>query len=136
MSSISLRSLATCQVNKGLRGGSWLRKLLLISTLLPFFIIAGSLHLSAGEGTHKKMPHIPPFFPVTGKIINDKNEPLAGATVTVKGTRNSVVTDQEGSFRIEAEKGKVLVISSIGYREMEVKVGNQGTLLNVTLELI
>jgi TonB-linked SusC/RagA family outer membrane protein len=132
---ISLRSRAKDQVNMGLRGESWLKKLLLISTMLPVFIITGSLRLSAGEGTPGKVPHTPPFFPVTGKIINDKNEPLVGATVTVKGTRNSVVTDQSGTFRIEAEKGNVLVISSVGYREMEVSVGDQGDALNVTLEL-
>src|SRR5258705_2432201 len=136
MSIISLRSYAKGQVNPGLGGGTWLKKMLLISKLLPIFIIAGSLRLSAAEGTHEKMPHPPPLFPVTGKIINDKNEPLVGATVTVKGTRNSVVTNQTGSFTIEAEKGNVLVISSVGYREMEVKVGDQGTALNVALELI
>ena len=136
MSLISLRSRPKGQVNLRLRSGARFKKILLTGTLLIVFIIAGTLRLSAGEGANGEMPSTPPFFPVTGKILNDKNEPLFGATVTVKGTRNSVVTDKTGSFTIDAEKGTVLVISSVGYRETEVTVGDEGTALNITLELV
>ncbi|MES2775555.1 MAG: TonB-dependent receptor [Bacteroidota bacterium] len=92
-----------------------------MSTLLSVFMIAGSGQLLAK--------------PVTGTIHNDKNEPLAGATVTVKGTQNSVMTDTKGSFTIEAVKGNVLVISSVGFSDFEVTVGDQNTPLNITLEV-
>ena len=135
MSVIFLRSNVKGQVNPASRGVAWVKKMLLIGALLPVFIVAGSLQLSAGEDTGEKMPTTSHFFPVTGKIINDKNEPLVGATVTVKGSKNSVITDLAGSFTIDAAKGDVLVISSVGYREMEVRVGDQGAVVNVTLEL-
>lgn len=130
---ISSGSRVKGQINPG---GGWLKKILLVGALLPVFLTAGSLRLSAGEGTPGHSRHLPPFFPVTGKIINDKNEPLAGATVSIKGTQQSVITDRNGSFIIDAVKGNVLVISSVGYREMEVTVGDEGTAVNVTLELI
>ena len=94
-----------------------------------------TLQLSAREFTDEKIPGIPSFFPVTGKVSNDKNEPLAGATVTLKGTSKSVLTNEDGSFTIDAVKGNVLVISSVGYREMEVTVGDEGTPLNLTMVL-
>jgi outer membrane receptor protein involved in Fe transport len=72
---------------------------------------------------------------ITGSVKNQTGEPLARATVTLKGTQNTVVTDQNGSFTINAIKGNVLVISSVGYRDIEVKVGDQGMALNVTLNL-
>jgi TonB-linked SusC/RagA family outer membrane protein len=102
--------------------------------MLQVFLLAGTLQLSAKEIRHEKIPPVPSFFPVTGKISNDKNEPLAGATVSIKGTQKSVMTDQNGSFTIDAIKGDVLVISSVGYHELEVTVGDQGTSLNATLE--
>jgi len=70
----------------------------------------------------------------TGIIKNQTGEPLHGATVTIKGTRKSVITNQNGSFTIDAVKGNVLLISSVGYRQIEVKVGDLGTPLNVALE--
>jgi TonB-linked SusC/RagA family outer membrane protein len=124
--------------------------LLYLRTLLFAFILAGPLRLFAGEGTHEKMSPLPPFFPVTGKVTNDKNEPLVGATVSVKQSKKSAtdrdgaatsfgavrnaVTDQNGVFTIDASTGDVLVISSVGYREFEVKVGDQGAALNVKME--
>ena len=43
--------------------------------------------------------------PITGKVTNDKGEPLAGVTVQVKGLKTSAVTDADGNFRIDAPAG-------------------------------
>lgn len=135
MSLISSRSHVKGQINSGLRRGTWLTRALLIGTLLPAILTTGTLRLSAEEGTPDHRRPISSFFPVTGKITNNKNEPLVGATVTVKGTNKSVMTDQTGSFTIDAAKGDVLVVSSVGYGEVEVRVGDQGTAVNATLEV-
>ena len=135
MDLIVLRACAMGQTRLLLPDGSGIKKMLLITKLLAVFLVAGSLQLSAREHTNEKMPIISAYFPVKGTIYNEKNEPLAGATVTVKGTVNSVATDQSGSFTINAVKGNVLVVSSVGYREIELKVGGQGVVLNATLQL-
>jgi iron complex outermembrane receptor protein len=63
------------------------------------------------------------FTPITGIISNSKSgEPLAGATVSIKGKNKAVTTDSEGKFTINAEPGDVLVISSVGYLPYEVTV--------------
>ena len=62
---------------------------------------------------------------ISGKIIDKQtNEPLPGATVTIKGTLISEVTNNEGSFAFQkVNVGKViLVISYIGYETIEFLV--------------
>lgn len=132
----ALRSRAVGLGRFRLFGKPCMKKMLTIAQLLSVFILAGALQVSAKKGTNEKIPVKRLFFPVTGTVTNEKNEPLGGATVTIKGTNNSVVTDQNGSFTINAVKGNVLVISSVGYRNMELRVGNEGTVLNATLELV
>ncbi|HEU4903342.1 MAG TPA: carboxypeptidase regulatory-like domain-containing protein, partial [Flavisolibacter sp.] len=46
---------------------------------------------------------------VRGTLRSTTGEPLAGATVTVKGTNNSVITNAAGEFSINAPVGSTLV---------------------------
>ncbi len=70
---------------------------------------------------------------VSGKVSGNDGEPLNGATVTVKGTTNSIVTKQDGTFQLKvASENVVLVFSFVGYDEHEVKLGTQ-RILAVTL---
>jgi hypothetical protein len=62
--------------------------------------------------------------PITGKISDEKGEPVPGATVTVKGTNKSVIAEANGQFSITANKGDVLVISAVGIQGQEVTVGD------------
>lgn len=134
MGLIEPRSRAIGQAHFRLPGGRC-KKMLMILTMLTASTCVVSIEASAKEFRNEKLPFSPLFFPVTGTVLNEKSEPLIGATVTVKGTKNSVVTDKNGSFTINAKKGNVLVVSSIGYKEMELVVGEQGAAVNATLEL-
>lgn len=63
---------------------------------------------------------------VTGKIIDEKGEPLPGANVLVKGTTVGTTTDAGGSYSLSLSDGNViLVFSFIGYTSKEVAVNNQ-----------
>lgn len=64
---------------------------------------------------------------VRGRITNEKNEPVAGASVVVKGTTNGTTTNDNGQYQISAPANATLVVSSIGYPEKEIAVGNQTT---------
>lgn len=70
---------------------------------------------------------------VNGTVTDAKNEPVASATVTVKGTKRATQTNGSGFFSIQAQKGEVLVISSVGLRTTEVKVGD-GNAYNTRLQ--
>lgn len=70
---------------------------------------------------------------ISGVVTDAANQPLAGASVTVKGqTSGGSTTNQNGAFSIAANTGDVLLISSVGYTPQEEKVGAQTT-LNVSL---
>jgi len=64
---------------------------------------------------------------VHGKVTSNTGEPVAGASVVVKGTSVGTTTDDEGNYSIAANKGATLVISSINYDTKEVTVGNSNT---------
>lgn len=56
-------------------------------------------------------------YKVSGKIVNSKQEPLAFASVQVKGYSQGTVTKEDGRFEMELEEGKYeLVFSMVGYK--------------------
>ena len=58
---------------------------------------------------------------VTGTITDEKGEPLAGATVKVKGTENVVLTDQNGRFLLkDVNDDGIIQIIYVGYTTKEV----------------
>ncbi len=55
--------------------------------------------------------------------MTDKaGEPLIGVTVMVTGSSTGVATDIDGNFSLDAEKGKTLRVSYVGYITQDVKV--------------
>ena len=74
---------------------------------------------------------VPAPIKVTG-TVEDPEGPVVGASVKVKGTKTGVVTDIDGNFVINAEKGQILEVSYVGCKTAEVKV--TGAPLAITLE--
>ncbi len=71
--------------------------------------------------------------PITGVVNDVAGAPLAGVTVTVKGSRTAVQTDTDGKFSIDVPDNGVLVFSTVGYKTIEVSVKGE-TSLNVQME--
>lgn len=71
---------------------------------------------------------------VTGNVKDSMGEPVIGATVMEKGTKNGTVTDFDGNFTLKmSSTSHDLQISYVGMKTANVKVGNK-TQLDVTLE--
>ncbi len=68
---------------------------------------------------------------VQGHVKDATGEPVIGATVTVVGTTNTVVTDFDGNFTITAPAGAQLQVSSIGLQPQTVTVAP-----NLVIELV
>jgi TonB-linked SusC/RagA family outer membrane protein len=64
---------------------------------------------------------------VSGTVKDDKGEPVASATVSVKGKNVSTTTATNGSFSISAKANDVLVISAVSFTEQEVTVTSAST---------
>ena len=61
---------------------------------------------------------------ITGVVQDSKGAAVEGATITESGTRNTVVTKSDGSFTISVKENATLVISSIGFEEVQLKTGS------------
>lgn len=73
---------------------------------------------------------------VSGCISADDGEPLAGASVMVKGTTIGTNADIDGSYSIKAPataEGYILVFQYLGMKTQEIKITSART-LNVVLE--
>lgn len=70
---------------------------------------------------------------IPGKVSDEKGEGLPGVSISLLGTTKGTTTDANGNFSIDAEKGDILIFSSIGYEKKEIKIGNE-TLIQVSLK--
>jgi outer membrane receptor protein involved in Fe transport len=70
---------------------------------------------------------------VSGKVTDEKGEPLIGVTVMVKETTKGANTNIDGKYSIPVSgTAPKLVYSFVGYQKKEVIVGNQ-TIINVSM---
>ncbi|MBB6109330.1 TonB-linked outer membrane protein, SusC/RagA family [Mucilaginibacter lappiensis] len=69
---------------------------------------------------------------ISGKVVDEKGEPLVGVSVRIKGTTTGTQTDANGNFTLDADSKTVLIVSYIGFSTKEVIVGSK-TSLTITL---
>ena len=65
---------------------------------------------------------------IKGKVVDDQNLPLPGASVLVQGTLRGTMTDIDGNYNISALPADTLVFSMVGTATMKVGVGNRTTI--------
>lgn len=63
---------------------------------------------------------------IHGKVLDDRDAPLPGATVALKGTQMGLVSDKDGKFRIELpdQKNLILQISFLGMETREITLSD------------
>ena len=67
---------------------------------------------------------------VQGRIVDAKsNEPLIGVTVKEAGTSHGVVTDLDGCFTISVSPDAKLLVSYVGYKNLQVPVKGKNKLM-------
>lgn len=82
----------------------------------------------------RQMPSGGESVRVSGRLVDSNGEPVIGASALIKGTTTGVVADADGRFSIEADKGDVIVFSSLGYTSYEYKVGGRVSNLDIVLD--
>ena len=71
---------------------------------------------------------------ITGKVTDEKKEPLPGVTVIIKGTKLGTVTDVDGKYTLAVPVGNnALVFSMIGMKQKEEVIGKR-TQIDVVME--
>ena len=72
---------------------------------------------------------------VSGKILDNQQQPLIGAAVMISGTNTGTTTDVDGNFSMSVPSGDVVLeVSSLGYITRKVSVPATKSSVNVTLE--
>lgn len=70
---------------------------------------------------------------IKGRVVDENGNPLAGATIQVKGTNFTVTSDNAGSFELPGEfSDSDLMISYLGYTRMEVSARSAERIVLVT----
>ncbi len=65
---------------------------------------------------------------VRGKVTDEAGKPVPSASVMVRGTSRGTSTDENGAFAISVSRGSTLVVSSVGFANKEIRVGNESNL--------
>jgi TonB-linked SusC/RagA family outer membrane protein len=66
---------------------------------------------------------------VKGRITNETGQPVASASVVVKGTSNGVTADENGNYEITAPSNGVLVFSAVNFIPQEMRISNRTSLM-------
>lgn len=70
---------------------------------------------------------------VKGHVVDDRGEPLIGATVKTKDAKTGAVTDLDGNFEIRVKANATLFVSYLGYKEREIAVRGRAIIESIQL---
>ncbi len=71
---------------------------------------------------------------ISGQVLDEAGKAIAGVAVVIKGSTAGTVTDTEGKFAINADKGDVLQFMMVGYKLFEYKVEKTENNLVISLQ--
>lgn len=72
------------------------------------------------------------FSLIKGKVRDEEGNPLAGATIKVKGKSVTAISDIAGNFELTALENDILIVSYVGFKTKEVKIGQE--MIEIILE--
>jgi len=70
---------------------------------------------------------------ITGKVLGEDGSGVPGASITIKGRSSGTTTDADGNFKLSVSNNASLLISSVGFENLELAVGNR-TFLEIRLK--
>ena len=107
-----------------------MRKQALFSVMLSFGMLGGlsvspsPVMASVTQQTTK----------VSGRVVDQDGEALIGATVKVKNAQSGAITDFDGNFELSVPANSTIVVSYVGFKDLEVAVNGRTDLGQIILE--
>lgn len=91
---------------------------------------------NSGTNLNKSDFHAPKFDKkITGKVTGENGQPLAGASVVIKGSNAGTATDAGGNFSLNVPDNTTsLLVSYTGYISQEISIKNKN-IISVSLKL-
>jgi len=106
-----------------------MKKSLLLTLIMPCLALGAEARLKATNGDvnarykeNYTVKSIKAIETIKGTVKDSKGEPLAGVSVTIKGTTKGTQSDVNGNFTLQANVGDVLVFSYVGFTKTEVAI--------------
>jgi TonB-linked SusC/RagA family outer membrane protein len=97
---------------------------------LTYTIQGNTVVISKKTADRKEEPAVEKL---QGKVLNEKGEPIPGATIQIKGTQRGTATNEAGTFTLtDVPDNAVLIISALGFKTKTITA--TGNPLTITLE--
>lgn len=79
-----------------------------------------------------------PPINISGKVINEKGEPVEGVSVLIKGTQKGTTTNSDGFFELkDIDENGTLIITGVNIQTTEIKIaGKADVLISVKTKII
>lgn len=107
-----------------------LRKISLFLSLMSFCVLSVTNTVQASVVKNSYLGYKSISTLITGTVLSEKREPIIGASIIIKGTKQGVTTDATGNFKIEVPNANsTLVVSSVGYVTKEVSLAGKTSIL-------
>jgi TonB-dependent starch-binding outer membrane protein SusC len=115
------------------------------NTNLKYEVLGKHILLTEKDGLLSSTPSVSapksigsekPFI-ITGKVINENEEPLVGASIILRGTTKGIISDENGDYKLEiddSEKNKALIFSFVGYEKQIVDIEKRNVINVVMVE--
>jgi len=107
-----------------------MKKSLLLTLIMPCLALGAEARLKTTNGDLNRykenytVKSLKSIETIKGTVKDSKGEPLAGVSVSIKGTTKGTQTDVNGNFTLQANIGDVLVFTYVGFVKTEVAVNS------------
>lgn len=93
---------------------------------LTYNVVDGTVIVSLRAGGENEEERQQALIDVKGRVVNDNNEPVAGASIAVKGTSKLTTTNEKGEFFLTAiEAQSVLLVTHVSFEPYEINLNGR-----------
>ena len=71
---------------------------------------------------------------ISGKVVDEKQQPMGGVSIIVEGSMRGVISDVDGNFSIGAFARDILSFSFLGYETLQIKASDCPTLVKMQVK--
>src|SRR5690606_17256540 len=104
-------------------------------TPIEYTVVDNQIVLGVKKELPKKVNSIKILQQQVKGLVTDSNGiPIPGVTILIKGTSKGTFTNDNGEFNINASPTDILILTYIGFKTLEVSVGNSSELSLVLQE--
>ena len=98
-----------------------------VKTSLSFTLVSTTIVVRKKE--EPKENTSPASITVSGYVTGSNNQPLSGATISVKGEKTVTQSDARGTFSLIAKPGSIIIVSYVGHKTAQEKPGANGSII-------